>query len=601
MNPTERADQLHRLLLKLHVDYHRDDVVKVPDTAYDRMLDQLRTLVEKNFLDESKYPILSKVGEIRVDNRDTMRNHHMPMYSLGKMHEVPDAVRWMRNVITRVMREDSEQRLAFNLEYKLDGISLELIYRHGILCEAVSRGDGQVGTTALDNALRCPNIPNHLPELEDIRRVVVHGEVYVTLDMFKRYGRIFTTVDYNNPRAMAGSFLAKHDPRSNGHITFCFNPHEVVEITDAHLVDADEDLLTSAQDRLSWLCKLGSESERFQRLAPLMCKDANLSEITLCYGNILDTRNELAFAIDGLVLSVDNLEQRNFLGYTAREPRWAMALKFPAAERTSTVKGVKWNVTMNGELTPVLEIDAVEINGNRYDKVPLFNYAYFTSIGELERGGEVKVALRGDVNLQYVEHRPPVTPDGQPLPEHSRSIIRPPTHCPSCEHDLLYLKAVDSLPQTITCPNHSCRGVLIERCRYYVSAVKVKQVGRTAIDSLVTKSFVKHPVDLHSLHAATTSIKGSNGSVRTVSWPNKVAMLKNLTASLQRGFIDHVKGLSYGLLTRACFRTIEQHCSSLDIFIELLENKSPLLSDRIHYVHYGQIEQLKQLRSLLEE
>ena len=588
MNIVERAEQMHALLEKLHASYHQGEDSRVSDHAFDRMLEQFTDMVCRHALDKSSYPILKQIGT-RVSS-DTMRNHSSAMYSLAKIHEVPDAMRWMRNVIGRVMREQqAEQGIEFNLEYKLDGMAMELVYLRGILCEAISRGDGQAGTDVLVNAIACPSIPNQIDALSDIQRLVVHGEVYVTHEDFKAYGEKFSTVDYSNPRVMAGSFLAKYDPKSNGLINYAFNPHEVVEITDIETLDTDFELYSSAQDRLSWITSLG-----FSRVPPLLPRNAKLTEITLWYGKALDNRDHLPFPIDGVVLSIDNLEHRNYLGYTASSPKWATALKFPAAERTSTAKSVTWNLTMTGELVPVLNINPVEISGNKYDKVPLFNYAYFMSIGEIERGGTVKVALRGDVILQYVEHRAQITPSEVSAPDYSRGILRPPTSCPSCDQSLLCTKPAVKMPSILMCTNQSCRGVLVEQCRYYLTAIKVKQFGQSVLNMLVDKELIKQPLDLHTLCKSSAMMGGTQ-----ISWPKKDVMLSNLAASRQRDFIEHVKGLSFGLLTKTCFKAIHEHCESLDAFIALLDSKSVHLSDRTHYAFGGQQERLKALSALL--
>ena len=461
--------------------YTLDDPI-IPDVEYDRLLRQLQQL-------EQRYP------ELVTEDSPTQRvgaeplqafsqvTHEIAMLSLGNAFSDSEMKAFDQRVHDRL---DDDQLIIYACEPKLDGIAISLLYRHGKLTTAATRGDGKVGENITHNARTIPSIPLRLlgedyPELLEVR-----GEVFMPLAGFAAMNdkaRAAGEKVFANPRNAAAGSLRQLDPKISAQRPLMFYAYAVGAVEDA----AGE---------------LDNQSH-YQRLMQL--KDWGLPvcpEIRLVtgaqaaldyYQDILSRRAALAYEIDGVVIKVSDLAQQQALGFVARAPRWAIAFKFPAQEMLTTLHEVEFQVGRTGAITPVARLEPVVVGGVTVSNATLHNQDEIDRLG-IKIGDKVIVRRAGDVIPQIVsvvlEQRP----------DDSRDIVFPDS-CPVCGSAVERVsgEAVARCSGGLFCPAQ-----LKESIKHFVSrkAIDIDGLGDKLVEQLVNQQLVKTPADIYSLDMA---------------------------------------------------------------------------------------------------
>ncbi len=311
-----------------------------------------------------------------------------------------------------------------------------------------------------------------------------------------------------------------------------FNPHEVASVS----IDANEDSVSSIPDELyadSMYQRLEALQQfGFNRVSPLSppIEHTSIRDLLVHIDALIPkveamrSSEDFDLPIDGLVVSVDHLEYRQQIGHTARVPRWAMAYKFPAFGQKTQVKHVKWQVTMDGNLIPVVEFNAVTIGGASITNASLFNYAKFSS-HDLYFGDMVTVVRRGDVVPMLAEIHVNERADT------AKSIPKP-TQCPSCGSKLRIVKLHLSCPNTDLCQDQIVASML----RFVGSSgMNIRGFGEYGLRKLIEMKRICSPADLYKLHLLQSSTVGG------LAW-NKV--LKSIEQSKSQDFLQVLKALN---------------------------------------------------------
>lgn len=479
MNPqraSERAKELRVAIHRYDLEYYGHDRPSVSDEEYDRLFAELKSI-------EAEFPDLitadsptQRVGGAPLERFDTVQ-HAAPMLSLDSDQD-PNA---LRRFDDRIRKALGDTRVAYLVEPKLDGLSIELVYEDGLLAVASTRGDGRQGEDVTANVRTIRTVPLRLVADDRTipRLLAVRGEVIIRSAEFTRLNERLIEEGkepFANPRNSAAGSLRQLDPG-----LAASRPLEVF-VYDVLAIDgADFESQTEVRDALAgWGLRISERVERCETV-----------EQVLDYYTAIDAeRDDLPYEIDGIVIKLDDLASREELGSTARHPRWAFAFKFaPRAEVTRIVSIVP-SVGRTGVVTPVAEMEPVVIGGVTVSRASLHNREEVARKGVRE-GDLVRVQRAGDVIPQVVERiEEPGRERGVPY--------RLPEDCPSCGTRL-----VERGPFTV-CPNSfGCPAQLTGRIQHYGSrqGLDIEGLGEETARLLVSSGLVSRLPDLYSITA----------------------------------------------------------------------------------------------------
>lgn len=408
---TVMRNQLHRLNHAYHV---LDDPL-VPDAEYDRLMRKLMQL-------EHTHPELitpdsptQTVGS-HPSKQFTPVRHAYPMLSLGNQFSAQELYEWIKSLPLGVLLVG---------EYKMDGLSLSLTYVDGLLYQAVTRGDGEIGEDVTLNALQVQGIPKRLTGADGTGVVTVRGEVVVHKDDFAALNEELADQGlktYANERNYAAGSMRQKDPKVTGTRHLRFYAYSLaLDPEHAHLSNIDSyshDCLSSP------LLKQFQYVQQTSLLGPEL-QPAHWEALVEGYEAL---RQTLPYVIDGLVFKVDSYKARVELGFRSREPRWATAYKFPADEDMTVVEGVDVQVGRTGVMTPVARLAPVKLCGVTVTNATLHNFDEIERF-DLRIGDTVLVKRAGDVIPKIMG-----VVQGQPRGEVK---VVAPTFCPSCDSVLV--------------------------------------------------------------------------------------------------------------------------------------------------------------------
>jgi DNA ligase (NAD+) len=477
---SERAQELREQLEHHAYRYYVLDDPEIGDDAYDRLLDELRTI-------EREHPELvtpdsptQRVGGEPVGRLEKVR-HLEPMLSLGNVRSEQELRAWVERMRNHLAREGiTDLEFTFVVEPKIDGLAISLLYRDGVLERGATRGNGEVGEDVTHNLRTIGAIPLHVegaPALLEVR-----GEVYMSL-------RDFTALNERRAEAGESTFM---------------NPRNSAAGTIRQLDPAD-----AAKRPLSiWVYQVGvaeglSFTKHSQALDWLREHGFRVNDGIKVLGGEDDViaqclewerrRSELDFEIDGVVVKVDDLELQRRLGAVGRDPRWAVAWKFAPTTAVTRLEKVMWNVGKFGDMRPYAVLEPVEVGGVTIKLATLHNEEDIVR-KDLRAGEEVIVVRAGDVIPQVVSPAPHVAErnDRPPLPQ-------PPERCPFCA-----TKTV-KLPDSIftKCPNPECPARAWQLLKHFVSrgAMDIDGLGEKQVALLQDHGLVSTAADFYRLRA----------------------------------------------------------------------------------------------------
>ena len=456
--------------------YHELDAEEIPDPAYDELFRELRDL-------ESSYPELAtpdsptqSVGS-RPSRAFSPVDHGTPMLSLDNVFNSNEMEAFDRRLADR-LPEATERE--YSAEPKLDGVALSLLYRHGKLVRAATRGDGRVGEDVTHTARTIRSIPDRLSGADVPALLDVRGEVFMPLSEFDAYNeraRKEGTKQLVNPRNAAAGALRQKDPALAAQRSLDFFAHGVGEANDVPGILRQEDLLRAIE---SWGIKVCPESQ-------------NVIGATDCaryYEWIVERRDTFNYALDGVVYKLQQFNLRNQAGASSRAPRWAVAQKFPAEEKHATVRDIEYQVGRTGALTPVARLEPVFVGGATVRNATLHNFRELLR-KDVRVGDTVVVRRAGDVIPEVVRSLPDRRTGDSPRPAL-------PERCPECDSRV-------ELPQDE--PVARCTGGLIcpaqrkARILHFASrhAMDIEGLGEQRVEQLLKAGLIKDLPDIFHL------------------------------------------------------------------------------------------------------
>ena len=470
--------QLIQLIAKHNHAYYVMDQPSISDSEYDHLFHQLKALEQQHPECIQADTPTNKVGGQVLSKFESV-THAVPMLSLGNVFNQEDLFAFARRIDERL----PNQKVQYDVELKLDGLAISLWYENGVLVRGVTRGDGETGEDITQNVKTIRNLPKVLssqhqaiPELLEVR-----GEVLMPKQGFEKLNadqQAKGDKTFANPRNAAAGSLRQLDPNIAASRPLAFYAYGIAQCQPNHGLE-------TMHDSLHWLTRFGFEIAERQFLC------ASIEEVQQRYEQIQQERPDLKVEIDGMVIKVDSLKQQQQLGFLSREPRWAIAYKFPAQAALTKVENIDWQVGRTGTLTPVARLTPVFVGGVTVSNVTLHN------IGEIHRldvriGDTVSVYRTGDVipkvEKVWVEFRPADT-----------EIVHLPTNCPVCESPVV-------MPEGEALARCSgglyCAAQRIEAIRHFVSrkALDIEGLGDRWVESLLHLDLLKDVADIYHLH-----------------------------------------------------------------------------------------------------
>lgn len=451
--------------------YYSNDAPEVEDNVYDQNYQRLVELEQQFPQLVTQDSITQRVGG-QIGSEFTKVTHKIPMLSMGDVFSKQE----LREFDERVQKQVGHE-VAYNVELKIDGLSINLEYQDGKLMRASTRGNGQVGEDVTANARFISDIPQTLPEKLTTE---VRGECYMGKEAFAKLNQERDEkgeTTFANPRnAAAGSLrqldanITKHRNLSTYIYTWINPPEEI----------------TSQHQAIEKMTDLGFHTDLTGR------RLSKMDEIFDFIDEYTAKRDSLAYGIDGIVLKVDDLGLQSELGNTVKIPRWEIAYKFPPEEQETVVHEIKWTVGRTGVVTPTAIMDPVQLAGTTVSHAVLHN-ADLLKQKDVRIGDTVMLHKAGDIIPEISEvvlaKRPK---DSEPYPI--------PTECPSCGEKLIHLKDEVAL----RCVNPSCPAQMEEEITHFASrpAMNIDGLGPKIVRQLISNDLVHNVADLYHLQAS---------------------------------------------------------------------------------------------------
>lgn len=457
--------ELVELLNRYAYEYYTKDAPSVSDSEYDQLyreLVELETAHPDEILPESP---THRVGGV-VLKGFTKYQHQYPLYSL-------------QDAFSREELEAFDQRvrkefpsISYVCELKIDGLSISLTYENGVLVTGATRGDGSVGEDITENLKRVKDIPLVLPEPVNI---TVRGECYMPRASFDRVNQIRQEngePEFANPRNAAAGTLRQLDTKIVAKRNLATFLYQEVSPTDQ----------SSQEGVLEKLARLGFVVNRERVLAE------DMEQIWDFIQKVAQLRENLPYDIDGIVIKVNDLAVQEELGFTVKAPKWAVAYKFPAEEKEAKILSVDWTVGRTGVVTPTANLTPVQLAGTTVSRATLHNVDYIAE-KDIHQDDTVIVYKAGDIIPAVLR----VVKDKRV----SDQALAIPTHCPSCQSELLHFEDEVAL----RCINPLCPAQIKEGLNHFASrdAMNITGLGPAVVEKLFAAQLVEDVAGIYRL------------------------------------------------------------------------------------------------------
>ncbi len=459
--------------LKKQIEYHSDryynqDDPEISDFEYDMLMIELKNIEKEHPEFITKDSPTQHVGG-KTDSHFAEVLHKVPLQSLQDVFSTADVIAFEERINKTVTSP------SYVVETKIDGLSVSLEYEKGIFVRGATRGDGLVGEDVTVNLKTIKNIPNKLTKDVDI---IVRGEVFMPKKDFEKLNEereVLGEKLFANPRNAAAGSLRQLDPK--------ITAERNLDIYIFNVQKSDDIKFTSHYESLNYMKELGFN------VNPYVKKCNNIKEVLSAIDEIGNKRGELTFDIDGAVVKVDNLAQREEIGVTTKTPKWAVAYKYPPEKKETKVLDIVVQVGRTGAITPMAILEPVRVAGSVISKTTLHNED-FVKEKDIRIGDKVLIQKAGDVIPEVVE----VLKEKR---NGTEKEFQMPKICPVCGAE-----AVREDGEAVTrCTGIECPAMLFRSLIHFVSrdAMDIDGMGPAIIEQLLDKKLVENIADIYSL------------------------------------------------------------------------------------------------------
>lgn len=490
-----RMKELVALLNKAGRAYYQEDREIMSNREYDELYDELCALEQETGITLADSPTIH-VG-YEVVSELVKEEHSSPMLSLNKTKNVEELAAWLGD-------QDGL------LSWKMDGLTVVLTYRNGVLEKAVTRGNGEIGEVITNNARTFKNIPGRIPYTGEL---VVRGEAVIKYSDFARINETIEDVEakYKNPRNLCSGTVRQLNSRITAERNVYFFAFNLVEV-------ADVDFHNSMEERFRWLGQMGFEVVEYQRV-----NQASIRDAVQAFAGRIETND---FPSDGLVLLYNDIAYGRSLGTTAKYPRDSIAFKWADELAVTHLRYIEWSPSRTGLINPVAVFDPVELEGTSVSRASMHNISILESF-ELGIGDEISVFKANMIIPQVAEN-------------HTRSGgIEIPKHCPACGAPT-EIRQVNDV-RALYCTNEFCSAKKLKLFSHFVSrnAMNIDGLSEATLEKFIEEGFLEELYDIYRLEPYRMQIVVMDG------FGDK--SYENLQKSIEASRETTVDRLLYGL------------------------------------------------------
>lgn len=490
-----RMKELVALLNKAGRAYYQEDREIMSNREYDELYDELCALEQETGITLADSPTIH-VG-YEVVSELVKEEHSSPMLSLNKTKDVEELAAWLGD-------QDGL------LSWKMDGLTVVLTYRNGVLEKAVTRGNGEIGEVITNNARTFKNIPGRIPYTGEL---VVRGEAVIKYSDFAQINETIEDVEakYKNPRNLCSGTVRQLNSRITAERNVYFFAFNLVEV-------ADVDFHNSMEERFRWLGQMGFEVVEYQRV-----NQASIRDAVQAFAGRIETND---FPSDGLVLLYNDIAYGRSLGTTAKYPRDSIAFKWADELAVTHLRYIEWSPSRTGLINPVAVFDPVELEGTSVSRASMHNISILESF-ELGIGDEISVFKANMIIPQVAEN-------------HTRSGgIEIPKHCPACGAPT-EIRQVNDV-RALYCTNEFCSAKKLKLFSHFVSrnAMNIDGLSEATLEKFIEEGFLEELYDIYRLEPYRMQIVVMDG------FGDK--SYENLQKSIEASRETTVDRLLYGL------------------------------------------------------
>ena len=553
MNKTDAEKRIKELreLTEYHArKYYDEDSPEISDFEYDMLMTELKSL-------EKEYPEFITSDSLTQHVGGTVKEgfekveHEVPLQSLqdifsfDELYEFDERIR--KNLESSLNRKDIEQipkgneqislyntDLKYIVETKIDGLSVSLEYKKGVFVRGATRGNGLVGEDITENLKTIKTIPKKLKEPIDI---IVRGEVFIGKKEFEKMNEDREKNEeslFANARNAAAGSLRQLDSK--------IAASRPLDIYIFNVQKSDSIKFTSHIESLNYLQKLGFN------VNPVRVECNSIKEVIEEINRIGENREELSFGIDGAVIKVDNLKQRETLGTTYKAPKWAIAYKYPPEQKETILKDILLQVGRTGVITPMAILEPVKVAGSTISRTTLHNEDFINEKG-IKIGDTVVIQKAGDVIPEIVK----VVKEKRTGDEKDFTM---PRKCPVCGSDAVREDGEAAIRCIgIECPAKQYRSIL-----HFVSreAMNIKGLGESIIEELLERNLIKNIADIYSLELSDLASLKKNGEKFASNLINSINESKN------NEFYRLINGLGIRHIGVKAAKQLAKHYKNID-------------------------------------
>ena len=537
MSAQKRIEELISLINYHNEKYYNQDSPEIEDFEYDNLMKELIKLEEENPELKRNDSPSNRVGGKPLDKFEQVV-HKVPMLSLSNAYSWED----LKDFDSRV-REAVGADVEYVVEFKIDGLSVGLNYNNGIFESGATRGNGIVGENITKNLMTIKNIPLNIDEKGEL---TVRGEVYISKKDFEEINKIQEEQDqplYANPRNLAAGSLRQLDSK--------LTAKRPLDIFIFNLEDINSKQFKTHSESLEYLKQQGFH------VSPEFKVFKTMDEIIEYIKYWTEHREDLGFGIDGMVIKVNNLAQREQMGYTAKSPRWAIAYKFPAERKETKLLDIVVEVGRTGTITPTAVLEPIRLAGTTVSRATLHNEDYINE-KDIKINDTVLVQKAGDIIPQVVE----VIKEKRTGEEIE---FKMPEECPVCGEPTVRLEGEAAVKCiNISCPAQIRRGIIHFASR---EAMDIDGLGESIITLLLKQDLIKDISDLYYLKKEQISVLERMGDKSATN------LINAINKSKENDLWRFINGLGIKLIGTKAAKILASEFKDLDKLMNATEQE----------------------------
>lgn len=537
MSAQKRIEELISLINYHNEKYYNQDSPEIEDFEYDNLMKELIKLEEENPELKRNDSPSNRVGGKPLDKFEQVV-HKIPMLSLSNAYSWED----LKDFDSRV-REAVGADVEYVVEFKIDGLSVGLNYNNGIFESGATRGNGIVGENITKNLMTIKNIPLNIDEKGEL---TVRGEVYISKKDFEEINKIQEEQDqplYANPRNLAAGSLRQLDSK--------LTAKRPLDIFIFNLEDINSKQFKTHSESLEYLKQQGFH------VSPEFKVFKTMDEIIEYIKYWTEHREDLGFGIDGMVIKVNNLAQREQMGYTAKSPRWAIAYKFPAERKETKLLDIVVEVGRTGTITPTAVLEPIRLAGTSVSRATLHNEDYINE-KDIKINDTVLVQKAGDIIPQVVE----VIKEKRTGEEIE---FKMPEECPVCGEPTVRLEGEAAVKCiNISCPAQIRRGIIHFASR---EAMDIDGLGESIITLLLKQDLIKDISDLYYLKKEQISVLERMGDKSATN------LINAINKSKENDLWRFINGLGIKLIGTKAAKILASEFKDLDKLMNATEQE----------------------------